>query len=313
MIRTLRYIISIFFLLMAVAAHAQTNKAQYKPPVSLDSARRQQQLKARDTLPVTDTAKRKLSTLPKDTGRLITDTTKRKFGQPKDSLHNKKPIFTAKDSLQDVPAGLRLGIDISRFVVKYFQPYRTDIVITADARIKPDLYLAIETGFNSTSHSDTNYTYKGRGEFITLGVDKNFLKRNNPFEKHMFYGGVRYGFAHMSYEIPEYRNYSSYWGAGETSSFPKTTANVHWVELLLGFKAEILENFFLGWSIHDRIMINDVAGRAFPPLVIPGYGTGNKKNQFDMQYTISYVIPLYKIAVPKFPKKKVEKKKIPRR
>ncbi|HEY0273934.1 MAG TPA: DUF6048 family protein [Chitinophaga sp.] len=304
-------------LLMAVAVHAQVNRSQYKPPVSLDSSKRKQQLPPRDTAPVTvtDTAKRKL---PADTTHraALRDTTRR-TGPARDTLRNKKPALTAADSMVLVPAGLRIGLDISRFVVKYFQPYRTDINIAADLRWKPDLYLAMEAGFNSTAHSDSNYTYKGRGEFISIGVDKNFLKRNNPFEKHMFYGGARYGFAHMSYEIPAYTIYNTYWsanGGNIQGSYPRTSANVHWIELVLGFKAEILQNFFLGWSIHERIMINNVAGSAFPPLVIPGYGTGNKKSQFDMQYTISYVIPLYKIAVPKFPKKKPEKKKeIPRR
>lgn len=298
-------------LLVAVTVHAQVNKSQYKPPVSLDSTRRTQQLHQRDSLealrpkvapdtshhPLTDTSR-----------RLRTDSTKRI--QPRDSLHRPQPHNPA-DSMVIVDNGLRLGIDISRFVVKYFQPYRTDITFTADYRWKPDLYLAAEFGYNNTQHSDTNYTYKGNGMFLSVGVDKNFLKRNNGFERHMFYGGARYGFAHMSYEIPTYTIYGNYWAQpgenGITGSYPKTSVNVHWIELLLGFKAEIFHNFFLGWSIHDRIMINNVAGSAFPPLVVPGYGTGNKRNQFDMQYTISYLIPLNKIAVPAFPKKKKPK------
>ncbi|GAA0526861.1 DUF6048 family protein [Chitinophaga japonensis] len=209
----------------------------------------------------------------------------------------KKPAPVLPDSIYRVPGGLRLGIDLSRFVVKAFQPYRTDVSFAADYRYRKDLYIAAEAGWQGVSHSDSNYTYKSSGVFLTAGVDYNFLKKQETRERYMFYGGIRYGFAQMSYEAPSYTIYDSYWGDKLPGSFPKRNASAHWVELILGIKAEVLKNFFVGWSIREKIKISGPKDDAFPPIVIPGFGSGTKGSQFDFQYTISYCIPLGDVKV----------------
>jgi len=202
------------------------------------------------------------------------------------------------DSFYYVPQGLRLGVDLSRIAVKAFQPYRTDVSVSADYRLKKNLYAAAEAGWHTTSHSDTNYTYKGNGAFVTIGVDNNFLKKQDTKERFLFYGGVRYGFAHLNYEAPSYTIYDSYWGDRVKGSFPKTSINAHWMELLIGIKAEVLKNFFLGWNIREKIMISGPDKNSqFPPIIIPGFGNGTKGSQIDWQYTVSYAIPLGDLRV----------------
>lgn len=204
-----------------------------------------------------------------------------------------------KDSLPevkiDVPAGVRVGLDLTRFAVRAFQPYRTDVTVVLDARYNDRLYLASDLSYNTTSHSDTNYTYKGSGMSITIGANYNLLKAQIPKENFMIYGGMRYGLAVFSYEVPEYTIYNDYWG-NTKGSYPKTNAMAHWVELTVGIKVEVLKNFFLGWSLHERILINNkLSKQDFPPLVIPGFGKGYKGSAFDMQYTLSYLFPIWKV------------------
>lgn len=207
----------------------------------------------------------------------------------------KKPVHVNNDTTYAVPGGLRIGLDLSRFVVTAFQPYRKEIGIVADARITSNMYLAGELGYNNTSHSDSNYTYKGNGVYTTIGIDYNFLKKQEPRERHIVYGGIRYGFAHLSYEAPSYTIYNGYWGEKTTGSFPQTSINTHWVELILGMKVEVLTNLFLGWNIREKLLITNVKNSDFPPIVIPGYGNASKKASFDVQYTISYCLPLWKV------------------
>ncbi|NSL88874.1 hypothetical protein ECE50_018680 [Chitinophaga sp. Mgbs1] len=244
----------------------------------------------------------------------------------KDTLHKpaadtlrKKGIDTtataavkAKDSTYFLPGGIRVGVDLSRIITAIYYPYRKEFTAVADVRLKSDLYGAVEAGYTNTPYSDDNYTYKGSGAFITLGVDYNFMKRLYPSEKNMFYGGIRYGFSHLTYEVPSYKITSPYWGGNLTGSVPKTNVNAHWVELVLGLKAEVLKNFFLGWSLRERILLNNIKTDEFTPLVMPGFGSGSKKSIFDMQYTVSYVFPLYKIKVH-VKEKKEKEKKIPKR
>lgn len=218
------------------------------------------------------------------------DTTTRKLAT--------KPLSKSKDSLvYTTSGGLRLGLDVSRFVVKAFQPYRTDITVQADAQINKRLYGAIELGYNRTSHSDTNYTYKGNGQYVTVGVDYDFLNKKTPGEKNMVYGGIRYGFAHNTYESPAYKLHSDYWSSTIEGSYPKTSMTAHWIELIFGLRVEVLKNFFLGWGVREKIMVSNSASDTFQPIVIPGFGTGGKRSQFDVTYSVSYYIPLYKVKI----------------
>jgi hypothetical protein len=218
----------------------------------------------------------------------------------KDTTHklvsNPLPV-KVKDSIYTVPGGLRIGLDISRFAVMAFQPYRTDITVQGDIQLNKRLYAALETGFNRTSHSDTNYTYKGSGQYATIGVDYDFLKKKEKTEKNMVYGGIRYGFAHNSYEVPAYIIRSDYWGSNIPGAYPKTSMTAHWIELVFGLRVEVLKNFFLGWGVREKIMISNSASKEFPPIVIPGFGSGTKNSQFDMTYTVSYFFPLYKVKI----------------
>jgi hypothetical protein len=210
-----------------------------------------------------------------------------------------KPVVIKKDtSFYKTSGGLRIGVDISRFALLYFQPYRTDVTIQADAQLNKNIYAALETGFNRTAHTDTAYSYKGSGAYVTLGVDYDFLKKREPSEKNMVYGGIRYGFARNTYEVPFYNIKNEYWGSNIQGFFPKTSITAHWIELVFGLRVEVLKNFFLGWGVREKILISSSADDATPPLVIPGFGNGKKKSQFDMTYTVSYYIPLYKVKLP---------------
>ncbi|RAJ10654.1 hypothetical protein LX64_00259 [Chitinophaga skermanii] len=241
--------------------------------------------------------------------------------QKTDSASAKKPSAVKTDSAtvhlkndtlkihQTYPAGLRIGIDISRFAMMFFQPYRTDVNFTADARINKDLYAVADFGVNRTKHSDTNYTYKGGGAFIALGVDYNLLKKQSIHENNMFFVGARYGVAMFNYEFPTYTIYDNYYG-NVTGSVPKTNEMAHWLEFAVGLRTEVLKNFYMGWSLRVRTLLNSkIIDGDYAPLVIPGYGAGDKKAVFDFNYTLSYLIPLYKLKAPSAPIAVPKKKK----
>lgn len=239
--------------------------------------------------------------------RTATDTTVRRPVRRTESTTTTTALKPTHDSIYVSGGGLRLGLDISRFAIHFFQPYRTDIAIQADARISKKFYAAGEIGYNRTSHTDTSYSYKGSGQYITLGVDYDFLNKKDPNEKNMIYGGIHYGFARNSYEAPFYNISNEYWDANQPGSFAKTNMTAHWIELTFGMRIEVLNNFFLGWAVREKIILSENSPETFHPIVIPGFGDGSKKSQFDLTYTVSYYIPLYKIRVNET--KRLEKKK----
>lgn len=204
-----------------------------------------------------------------------------------------------KDSVKtimiDVPAGLRAGVDLTRFAIPFFQPYRRDATVVLDARYKDRIYFAADMSYNRTNHADSNYSYKSSGVGISIGANYNLLKKQIPKENFMLYGGFKYGFSLFTYEMPGYTIHSDYWDNYQGSAAAATKTG-HWVELSLGIKVEVLKNLYLGWSLHDRILLNRALSKSdFPPLIIPGFGKGYKGNAFDVQYTISYLFPMYKV------------------
>lgn len=286
MLRTFLY--TLFISLFAVAAQAQVKKDTIPPPV-------------KDTThqPSSNAAsKAKATTTFKPIAAKDTTGLKAKSAKDSAALKAKPVVAKIADSIYLSNGGVRIGLDISRFALLYFQPYRTDITVQADVRLGQKIYGAIETGWNRTSHStDSTYTYKGSGIYSTIGIDYDFMKKKETTEQNMFYGGIRYGIARNSYEIPSYLVRDTYWNVKETGSYPKTTVTSHWIELVLGLRVEAFKNFFLGWGVREKIMISNGAPDSHPPIVIPGYGSGTKRSQFDMTYTISYMLPLYKVKV----------------
>ncbi|WP_343689949.1 DUF6048 family protein [Chitinophaga sp.] len=285
MLRTFLY--TLFISLAAVAAQAQVKKDTIPAPVKdtthQASSNTGTKMKATAFKPIA----------PKDTTGL-----KAKSAKDSAALKGKPVVAKIADSTYLSNGGVRIGLDISRFALLYFQPYRTDITVQADVRLGQKIYGAIETGWNRTSHStDSTYSYKGNGIYSTIGIDYDLMKKKETTEQNMLYGGIRYGIARNTYQIPHYRMTNNYWDATVEGSYPKTTVTSHWIELVFGLRVEAAKNLFLGWGVREKIMIHNGAPASHPPIVIPGYGSGTKNSQFDMTYTISYLLPLYKVKV----------------
>lgn len=204
--------------------------------------------------------------------------------------------------------GLRLGIDLSRIPVHYFNPYRTDFEFQADARVDSDLYLAADAGWNRTQLDNKPvYEYNSNGVYLKAGVDYNLIKLQFPQEANMVYAGFRYGIARMTRTIPQYQINDPYWG-NVNGNFSSKALMPQWGELILGIKAEVLNNFFMGWALHLRILTTQNIGNPVRPYIVPGFGNATKNSVFDVSYTISYRIPLWK-PKPKPPRKKSEAEK----
>lgn len=201
--------------------------------------------------------------------------------------------------------GIRVGADLSRIPMHFLNKYRTDITLHIDARIDTNLYIAAETGWNTT-HLDNKpvFEYKSNGYFLKAGIDYNLMNPSFPFESNMVYIGLRYGIARMERQIPTYKIDHPFWGDVE-GSFPYKTEIPQWAEAILGMKVEVLNNLFLSWGIHLRLLVTRKYKNDLRPYLIPGYGKATSNTVFDADYSISYRIPLWK------PKAKPPKKRLP--
>jgi hypothetical protein len=193
--------------------------------------------------------------------------------------------------------GLRLGIDISKPILAQFNGTYSGFEIVGDYRIKKNLYIAAEAGYEeeTTAEDYTNSTSKGN--YIRLGFNynayQNWLDMNNEI-----FIGYRYGFSLFEQTLNSYTsNVNTSYFPAITNTTPLTTMDLaaHWSELVFGFRAETFKNFFITLSGSYKVMMQVKQPENFKTLYSPGFnrifetGTG-----FGFNYTLTYLIPFKK-------------------
>jgi hypothetical protein len=85
-----------------------------------------------------------------------------------------------------------------------------------------------------------------------------------------------------------------------------SSLNASWLEFVMGIKAELFANIYIGMSARLGFLVSNKEDERFPNLWIPGFNKVTDGSNFGVSYnySISYFIPLYK----KSKKKKEEPK-----
>lgn len=216
----------------------------------------------------------------------------------------KNEVKKTKDSIiYKSSYGLRIGLDISKPILKLTDKDYTGYEIVADYRIKKNLYLAAELGFEeqTTQEDFTNSTAKGT--YLKLGfnynVYDNWLDMNNEI-----FTGFRYGFSLFDQTLNSYTpnvvtgeiNEAPYFPAEIiTAPITASSLNAHWSEFVLGFKAETFNNLFVSASFSYKILLSAKEPENFKTLYAPGFNRiFETSTGFGFNYTISYLIPFSK-------------------
>ena len=217
-----------------------------------------------------------------------------------------KPIdLKPKDSVVYKEAyGLRVGIDLSRPIISFFEPEYTGFEIVGDYRITHNLYLAAELGNENRDKQEDLYNFTTSGSYLKLGVDLNTYG-NWYGEQNLIYIGGRIAYSNFSQTLNNNQIFDSnrYWnpnGFAEGSSEPREYSGLSatWLEIVLGVKAELLANIYLGGSVRLGAYITNDEPENFSNLFIPGFNKVTDGSIFGIGYnfTLSYFIPLYKKA-----------------
>lgn len=207
--------------------------------------------------------------------------------QPEDSLQVREKY------------GLRLGVDLSKPLRSLIDEDYKGLEILGDYRIYENFYLAAELGNEQKHVREENITAFNKGSYIKLGANYNAYKNWEGMQNEI-YVGLRYGFATFSSELQQFAIYnrSDFFEPdirNENQEFNNLTAG--WVEVQLGVKVEVLNNLFLGVHFQVKKRVNESAPSFFENLYIPGFGRTYTDSTIGAGYgyTISYLIPLYKM------------------
>ena len=196
---------------------------------------------------------------------------------------------------------LRFGIDMSKPIRSVVEDRYKGFEFTADYRLTHTLYLAGEVGIEDKRVVSESIDFQTLGEYLKLGFDINLFKNWQGMENQLL-TGFRLGTSKHQHRLHGYaiRQLNHFWKEElyKTLNTPVEFNNLKafWFEILVGVKAELLNNLYLGISVRMNYLINDKEVDNFGNLYVPGFhrvsdispwGTG-------LNYTIMYQFPFYK-------------------
>ncbi|WP_396601420.1 DUF6048 family protein [Algibacter sp. R77976] len=197
--------------------------------------------------------------------------------------------------------GLRVGGDIGKLARTFLDDDYTGFEIMADYRLKEKLYIAAEIGIEEKNTINDYLNITTKGSYIKAGVDfnmyDNWLNMDN-----MIYSGFRVGASSFSHDLNSYSVYSTdqYWAPQFTSTTTQeiTGLTAIWAELILGMKAELFNNLYLGLNLQLKMSVSQTIPNNFDNVYIPGFGKTYDSSSIGVGYSyfLAYRIPLYKKA-----------------
>jgi len=187
--------------------------------------------------------------------------------------------------------GIRIGFDISKPLLPLmFNGERFGVEATADVHIMGNLFAIAEAGWLNVNLNREDYHYRGNGVYGKFGGDFNLLKSRRPFSNDLVYAGGRYAYSVFGHRAERITIPEHFWPGATDQIIPKSTMQAHWLEMLLGVKAEVLKNFYIGMTFRFKFLIVSPKDKYSTPYIIPGYGYGNEGFALGLNYYLSYNI-----------------------
>ena len=195
--------------------------------------------------------------------------------------------------------GLRIGADISKLIRTALDDEYSGFEINGDFRLTKKLYIAAELGTEEKTTTTDFLSTSANGSYLKVGVDYN-MYTNWLGMSNMIYSGFRTGFGTFSQTRNSYTAYTQnqFWQPQltDTESLKFSGLSATWVELILGIKAEVYTNLFIGINAQLKGTISDKSPDNFENLYIPGFHKTYDSGNFGVGYgyTVSYFIPIFK-------------------
>ncbi len=192
--------------------------------------------------------------------------------------------------------GLRVGIDLYNPISTFIDDNRKGLELVGDYRISKKWYVAAELGYLENTRAEDFINFTTDGQYIKAGVDYNAYENWLDMEN-LIYIGFRYGFSTFNQTLNSaFSTNDPFFPTQQVETPVKyDNLNAQWAEFVVGIKAEVLHNVFMGFSFSGKKMISTKEPDNFKNLFVPGFNRVFFNNSgFGLNYTVSYLIPLYK-------------------
>lgn len=195
--------------------------------------------------------------------------------------------------------GLRLGGDIGKLTRSFIDDDYKGFEITGDYRLTEKLFLAGELGTEENTVKNDYLDVTAKGSYFKAGIDYN-LYGNWLDMENLIYTGLRVGVSAFSQNLNSYTIYTTdqYYDTPFTSTDLQEYKGLSavWAELVIGIKAEVLTNLFIGFNAQLKGLVTEDEPTNFENLFIPGFNRTFDSGRFGFGfgYNVSYLIPIYK-------------------
>ncbi|RNC87111.1 MAG: hypothetical protein ED556_06715 [Winogradskyella sp.] len=215
----------------------------------------------------------------------------------------------SQESQQDSTAikqkyGLRFGVDVSKLVRSFIDDDYQGFEINADYRLTQRIYLAGELGNEERTLDNDVVNSTAKGSYFKAGVDFN-MYRNWLDMENMIFAGFRVGASTFSQTLNSYsidNFFNQYFDEQVTVNTPQEFDGLSaiWGELILGIKAEVFNNLFMGLNVQFKILVSETSPDLYENLYIPGFNRTFDSGRVGagFGYNISYLIPIFKKDKP---------------
>ena len=215
------------------------------------------------------------------------------------TIFSQENIVSTDSVTQKQKYGLRIGFDINKLVNSSVNNNYDGFELNADYRISNKLYIASEIGFIDNTEEEEYLNFTTKGTYIKSGIDYN-MYTNWLDMQNMIFAGFRIGYSDFDQTINNYTIYDTnnqIWGQSFINTPIKNDdLSSLWVELIIGVKAEIFNNLFLGFNLEVKKMINSEIKNNIQNMYVPGFNKTFEGSSFGVGfgYKLSYLIPIVK-------------------
>ncbi len=197
--------------------------------------------------------------------------------------------------------GIRVGVDIAKIARAFYEEDYRGFELVGDVRLTKKYYIAAELGNEDKTVNDSRLNFTTNGTFIKVGFDYNLYENWLDMEN-MVYIGARYGVSSFSQTLNSYKIYNRYPYFGFPQNIESgekfSGLSAQWLEVLVGMKAKVLNNFYVGFSLRVNRLFSNQKPNNFDNLFIPGFNrTYDGSFGAGFNYTVSYLLPVYKKKV----------------
>ncbi len=207
------------------------------------------------------------------------------------------PAFAQDDedsrpAVKDSAHQIRIGFDVSKVVYNQLQSDKQKRIayeVELDYYWKKDVYWVLDAGLGNASLDYTDLSYKSDNVFFKAGINKSLLPRLKTSDWDMAFIGLRYGVGLINRGDANYTITDSTWGTS-SGTIPGSSLTAHWMEITGGVRVEVVKQFFIGWNVRGKFMLNPKQFKELPPYYIAGYGKGEKSTAFDFNVYVSYAM-----------------------